>query len=584
MPETEGMSTTEFARLLEAIDFSARQLEMPRRNRLEQVKQLVGSHYSDGGADKRVPTNFIELASTIYLRKLAAKAPRARVSTKKRELKPYAYSTELAINQVPEEIGLGKTIRRAVLEAIFSVGVVKVGISSSGAAVLGRDPGQVYVDVVPLDDYVVDMTAKSRDAVQWEGNDYWIDLESAHERYGYSDSLEGDDETTIGERGEERAESVSQDGGAHAYRDRLWCRDVYIYKTNQLITYAVKSRRILRVADWDGPEGGPYRVLGFSEVPGNILPLPPVSLWADLHELGNALFRKLGRQADAKKTVAAFAGGNDEAVDRLRAASDGDGIRYDGQPPGQISVGGIDQPTLAFFLQVNDLFDMFAGNLTTLGGLGPSSDTLGQDRLITQAAGARMQDMADRTIDFAREIFKSLAWYEWTDPIRVREIEKSIPKTDLYLRREWSEETREGNFIDYNFEIDPYSMQDNSPATQLQKLTAVMQTYVLPLMPAIQAQGGQIDVPALLSMVGDLSNLPELADIVSFEGAPPIGDPVQAANQQQPSFKPAQTERTYTRINRPGATRQGRNQILANTLLGVNSQEAEQDAIGRRTG
>ena len=44
----------------------------------------------------------------------------------------------------------------------------------------------------------------------------------------------------------------------------------------------------LRVVDWTGPPRGPYAVLGFNHVPSNIMPLPPVAIWQDLHDLANA--------------------------------------------------------------------------------------------------------------------------------------------------------------------------------------------------------------------------------------------------------------------------------------------------------
>ena len=572
----------DFGQLKTAVDWSISQLTIPRSNRVEAVRQFVGQHYSRHGSQKRVPTNFLELATTIYIRLLAANSPRARVTTTIQALKPYAKTTELAINQIPDEIDLGATLRRSVLEAMFSFGIVKVGIASSGIAVLGHDIGEAYADIVTLDDYFADMSAKTRKSIQFEGNDYWMMVDTAREMFNRSD-IEPDKHTITGDQGEQRAESVTTEEGADLYKDKVWLRDVYLHATGQLVTYGVQNGEEYRVKDWDGPENGPYHTLGFSDVPGNIMPLPPVALWMDLHELGNALFRKLGNQADAKKTVAAFQGGQDDDVNNLKAAADGDGIRYSGQKPESITVGGIDQPTLAFYLQVMDQFDYFAGNLNMLGGLGPGSETVGQDRLMSEAAGARAQDMAQLTIKFTRGIFKALAWYEWTDPVRKRVVEKRIGDTDIYLRREWSDETREGNFLDYNFDIDVYSMQDNSPAVQLQKLGMVVERYIIPLVPLIQQQGGVFDVKALLEQVAELSNLPVVADLVKFQDEPIVAQQGPQGSGT-PSFKPSETHRTYERINRPGATRAGRNAAMSQLLMGGNVQKSEKETIGRRVG
>jgi len=565
----------DFEQLKTAVEWSLRQLETPRKKRVEAITEFVGNHYASGGSKKRVPTNFIELAVTVYVRILAANSPRAIVSTKNIALRPFAKTTEIAINQIPDEINLGGTLRRAVVEALFSMAIIKVGICNSGVAMLGHDTGESYADLITIDDYFCDMSAKSRKSMQYEGNDYWMSKNSAEALFDMK--LEADDHTVIGEQGETRAESVSVDEGADLYKEKIWLRDIYLHEDNQLLTYSVKTGKLLRTIDWDGPDDGPYHVLGFSDVPGNLMPLPPVALWLDLHELGNTLFRKLAKQADAKKTVAAFHN-DDDGANNLIAANDGDGIKYSGQKPETITVGGIDNQSLAFFLQVQDLFDYFGGNLNSLGGLGPSTETVGQDKLISEAAGARAQDMSQQTIKFARGIFEALAWYEWTDPVRKRQVEKPIGKTGMSVPAAWSEETRQGNFLDYNFGIDVYSMQDNSPATRLQKLSQIVQQYIMPLMPFIQQQGGTVDVKAILDMVAELSNFPELAEVVQFQGMPQEQGQVHG----DPNPKPAETKRTYERVNRPGATRSGRNNVLSQVLMGGNPQPAEAATLNRK--
>ena len=568
-----------FENLRTAVEWSISQFETPRKKRVEAIRQYVGNHYADGGTDKVVPTNFLELAVTIYMQQLAARAPRALVTAKVPSLRAFAYSTEIAINQIPDEIGLGDTLRRAVVEALFSLAVVKVGICSSGVCILGHDSGKPFADLISIDNYFCDMSAKTRAGIQFEGDDYWVPVETARALYdGAPSEVEPDKHTVTGDNGEERAESVTTDEGADLYEEKVWLRDVWIPSKHQLLTYGVKSKKLFRVIDWDGPEGGPYKLLGFSDVPGNLLPLPPVSLWRDLHELGNALFRKLGRQADAKKTVAAFQGGNNEDVEALKKAADGEGIRYNGQKPEPITVGGIDAPTLALYLQTRDLFSYFAGNLDTMGGLAPMTETVGQDKLLNEASSARVNFMRGRTMDFARSIFNALAWYEWTDPVRKRTVDKPVKGTDITIRSQWSEESREGDWLDYNFDIDAFSMQSDTPDTKLQKIGMALERFAFPVLPMLQEQGGMIDFKELMVLIARLSNLPELADIVKF------GEPMQSQPEHGngiPAMKPANTTRTYERVNRPGATRHGKDDVMSRVLMGSKVQPSEGAALTR---
>lgn len=558
----------DFERMKTAVDWSIKQMAKPRQLRIDAIKQYVGAHYADNGNEKRVPTNFLELAVTIYTRQLAARAPRVMIEANSPSLRPYALNMSLAINQIPDEIHLGNTLRKAVVEAMFAFAVAKVGIASSGKVSLGHDEGSVFVDLVSLDDYFCDMSATSRDAIQYEGNDYWVCLDDARAMSG-GEKIEADKHTVTGSQGERRADGISVGEGADLYEEKVWLRDVWLPESKKVVTYGVKSGKILRTVDWNGPACGPYHVLGFSDVPGNLFPLPPVALWRDLHELGNNLFRKLGRQADSKKTVAAFQGGNDDDANALKNASDGEGIKYSGQKPESITVGGIDAPTLAFYMQVRDLFSYFAGNLDTLGGLAPQSSTVGQDKLLAQSASARLKTMSEQTVDFAKGIFKSLAFYEWEDPIKERTIEKVVPGTDVSIRKKWTVADRKGRFDDYNFDIDVYSMQDDSPSEKLQKIGMAMERFVFPALPLLQAQGGQIDFKELLSLIGRLGNIPELSDLVKFQNSDTMNENQAEAQggEQEPPGMPANTTRTYERVGRSGATQAGKTANMMQALM-----------------
>jgi len=235
---------------------------------------------------------------------------------------------------------------------------------------------------------------------------------------------------------------------------------------------------------------------------------------------------------------------------------------------------------LAFYIQIRDLFSYFAGNLDSLGGLSPMTETVGQDKLLAESASARIGFMRTRTAAFVREIFEALAWYEWTDPIRERKIEKLLDGSKLPIVSIWSEETREGDWVDYNFDIDVHSMQADTPEIKLQKIGLVLQQYVFPMLPVLQEQGGMIDLKTLMALVAKLSNVPELNDIVTFQ-EPQETPPEQGNAEPERVKKSAVTTRTYERVNRPGATRQGKDDVMTRLLMGGNVQESEAAAVGR---
>ena len=566
----------------ECIEWSKQLLERRCDERRDAVKQFVGSHYSDNGSQKKVPTNMLEMALTIYLRLLAANAPQCVVSVKDAALKPFAKTFELVLNQIPDEIKLSETIRDVVMEAMFSIGIVKIGVAeTSDNPKIGDEP---FVSLVQIDDYFCDMSARNWGEVQYEGNEYWMDVEDISKMYGVD--LKEDEYNGASERGDDQAKSVEMNESALPLYGRVLLRDVYLVKENRMITYAVNAKKVLRDVPWDGPEGSPYVKLWFNSVPGNLMPLAPVSVWEDMHELANQIFRKLANQATAKKTVTAFQSGLDEEIQRFKTAQDGEAINYNGTAPETLSVGGVDSGNLAFYIQIRDLFSIFAGNLDSLGGLSPQSDTAAQDKLISEAASARVRAMADAVIAFAKEIFRRLAWYTWTDPVRERVVYKTASKKfNINLREEWTPETRDGDFLDYNFDIAVFSMQDDSPSVRMQKLTNVFNTFIIPLQPMFAEMGVQIDLKELFDYIGANSNMPELANIVKFANMPVVSN-VQKAEAATPTYIPHKSpvsHRVYERVNRPGATERGKNAALVQTLLGGNPQNAEKEAIGRMT-
>jgi hypothetical protein len=566
-------------KLSQSITWSNQKLEKARKERLKVIKQFVGAHYADKGADKKVPVNLLEMAVSIYLRLLAARAPKCIVGTDNPALRPFAADMEIVLNQLPKEIDLRSTLRRAVVEAMFSMGVVKVGIGGTNDnRNIGDEP---FVSVVQLDDYFCDMSARSWGEVQYEGNDYWLSTEEVKKLYGKD--LAYEDYNGTGVDGQEQANSITNSESGEVLFPRVRLRDVYIYATNRLITYAPATNTVLRDVHWDGPEGSPYLRLCFSEVPGNLLPLPPVAVWQDLHDLSNSLFRKLSHQATSHKRVAAFQGGNDEDITRLKVATDGEGIRYNGGKPEVIEMGGVNQPTLAFALTIRDLFNAIAGNLDALGGLSAQADTASQEKLVSEAASARLKDMGDCVVEFTKAIFRRLAWYVWTDPVRERKYVKVFDaKHGIALDKVWTPDTRDGDFLDYNFDIDVFSMQDDGPATRIQKMMTFFERLVMPMQPMMEAQGLAIDMKAVVDYVARNSNMPELADmIVALDGSQDMGRMPSGGSPhpQYVSTKAPVTRRIYERTNRPGATRHGRDAAMMQTLLGGGAQPSEMAAL-----
>jgi len=563
-----AFSKDDFEKLASSIEWSDRMLSFQREKRVDNVRQFCGFHHTTDGSRKRIPVNFIKLATSIYLRQLAARAPTAFVTSPKRDLQPTAANFELSLNQIPKEVGLQQTLRDTVLEAMFGLGVVKCGLHKVGT-LLNHDYGQLFLDVITIDDLVLDMSAKGWDQIQYIGNSYWVDYRELMDGSWADDNvkkdLKPDEYLLIGDHGEKRAEDIQISEKATLYREKVQLRDVFLPVEQLMITYLVKSKKLMKSIKWTGPASGPYIKLGFDEVPGNLMPIAPVNVWRDIHDIANVLIRKLSKQADDQKNVPAFGGGNDESVKEFASASDGDGIAYTGPEPRMLSIPGPDSQTLGFFMQVREIASWVAGNIDLLGGLGAQSETLGQDRLLNESASAQLRDMSSKVVDFSKAVFEQFAYYDWNDPVKRRKITKNIPSSSIGIEMFWERGMKKGKLKDYLIDIDVYSLQDNSPSTKMQKLVLFIQNIIMPLMPALEAQRAQLDVQTIIKHAAEFADFPEGKDLVVWENEEPDANSMAGGHERK---MPTNTVRTNERVNRGGGTQQGNNRVLAQMLAG----------------
>lgn len=576
MPE-ELLDLDTFKRLKSAVEYSRRELRPFREKRMEAMAQYVGMHYSNNASSVRVPMNLIEMACNIYIRYLAGRSPHVMVSTAESFLKASASDLELALNRINSDIDIEFSYRMAVLDSFFGLGIIKVGIDTGGYYEHENEEYDVetpFADFVSLDDWVHDTSAKVRRQCGFEGNRYRLPYEDVMESDLYDkkalDQLQPTDLDDA--EGEEREEELSQNGNSpidgDEFEDRVELIDLFLPRHKLLVTAAAHGEvdRPLRVVRWTGPRNGPFHVLSFSDVPGQIMPLAPAHLWLDLHELANRLMRKLGRQAERHKTILGYRGGAADDAQRIVQAEDGETIRMD--QPGEAreyTFGGPDQRNLAFTMLVKDLFSYQNGGLDTLGGLGASAGTLGQEELISSTASKRVQDMQGRVHTFMTGIQRSIASYVWTNPYLDVPVVKKHHSGLASVPFNYGPQHRRGSLPDYRINIQPYSFAAQTPESKLQTVTMFWERFVVPYLQMYAQQGVQVSIKRMAQIVGKLSNFDELEEILLMYGA---GQNQQGGpSAQQPRQSPV-TRRENIRINRSQATQQGQGAQMIQALMG----------------
>jgi hypothetical protein len=585
-----GFDTDRLSKLGQVIEWSRKRLEPFRVNRLSFLREYVGAHYAWEGERERVPLNMMQLAASIYTERLASRSPRVLVTTHKQQLKPSALELETGVSYLVEKIRLRKTLRSAVKEGLFGLGVVKIGITGIPGG-FEHDAGQPYVDIVDLDDWVHDMDARTFEEAQFMGNRYWANIDDIRDNPEFDkdarESVKPALQTQSNEQGDLKAQVLSQGQANSAFENfypkaELW--DLWLPKEKIVVTVCADNlsavntaSKVLRVVEWEGPEHGPYHILSYDQVPNNAMPVPPAAHWMDLHTAINVMARKLIRQGERQKTVTGYQRNSADDAARVKDAADGEVIAMD-NPDGvkEFKSGGIDQANAAFVTTLKQFFTYLAGNLDMLGGLSPQSATVGQDRLLSENASQKITDMQDSTINFTSGVVRDLAWWLMTDPTIDIPLTKRITG-GMSIPFQLTQEQIEGDFLDYNFEVEPFSMTRKTPSERIQAIQQVFQNFLSPMMPMMQQQGTEIDVQALMQILGRYADMPELNDFIKYS-APSSGPSQQspALGAPPPPKMAPNTTRTHYRVNVPGGTAGGQDAAMIAHYMGQSKQPAEE--------
>lgn len=516
-------------RLSRAVTASYRSLSPFREMIRELVKEYAGPGYGRQDIRHEQYLNLLQQAIEAYTMALAANCPQVMATAKYPELRGFAFHYQTAVNNLLKEIRFGETLRSWLLDAFFGIGIVKVHLADSGVVEIEQDvfmdPGIPYVSNISLDDFVYDTTAKKFGHAKFFGDMYRIPYEDLKDMY--PEELIRDIRPTSKQAvNGERLEQISR--GSETDEDELepmvdLC-DIYVPRDRTVYTFYVRQRHDFAITGppldsqpWTGTEYGPYRVFGFIDVPENIMPASFADQLSSLSRLINNLMRKQARQARRQKENSIYTPAGTADAKRLQRANDGDWVQVQSKDEiGTHRTGGVDPGNQAFMLNSLELYDRMAGNLTAMLGLGSQAGTVGQEQLIHSAASRKETQMQTRWVEAIKTVVQDLAMLLWQDGFKTIPAQLTIPGTDYVVDATWTPDDREGDFLDYGFDIDVFSLTYQTPSQRLQGITQVVTQIFAPMMPFLQQQGGSIDMQKLSQIVAQMMSEPRIEEVIKF--------------------------------------------------------------------
>lgn len=556
--------------------------EFNRRKRADFINAFVPQDLNReyAAAETIVPLMYQAIETEVS--ELVAQNPRVTSETEFNELKSFARRRGLMLNKRIEEIEYACTLRDTVYDAEFLYGVQEVHNGESYPLDFGEygsfDPGLPTVAHVPFDDHFYDTSARRECDMRFEGKYFRADLESLLEDPNITDEVkkalpkeftaetnrDGATRTGVQAQGEGRTADLLSPG--------VDLKTIYLCKERLVVTMVVDRPDLpcIRVVKWKDPSG-PYHKLRLGKIPDQISGLSPAAVLYVLHNLTNDIWRKNREQSATQRNVTGYTGAAEGDAQRLKDSRNNQFIKLthlDGVK--MFSTMGPDQSIGQFGMSAVNQFDRAASNLPARAGLGPSTDTVGQDQMILGAATALQGRKIELVMEYVQKVFSSLANLLDADAFYDRELFYETPNKTMRIPYHWKPGQREGSPDQYTVQIVPYSTMYVNPSAKFQGVTNYLQQTLLPALPFAQ----MLDLGELNEMAAEYLGEPRLRDIFKGVAMPP-SDPNNFAGEMgvtgmadAPKAGKPNGEYTRRNVRAPGSDGYADKQVQAAMLGG----------------
>jgi hypothetical protein len=463
-----------------------------RAARLMFLRNYTGAYYDrvEGEIGKEA-LNLIFNAVRTLVPHIVMSFPKHKVETPWLAYKQYAQLLGLALESHDKQINVKDLYRCWIVDAIFTFGVVKTQlVQSDSVYALDEtdriDTGTICSTLVDFDNYVASPNSTQhlfRDAT-FEGDRICVPRSMLLDSGLYKNDLV-ERLPSIGSNKGERARELSMQ---EIDADETYDADDYVEVVELWVPGAKAVVTIpggedtlfddfLRVADYYGPDSGPYTKLALTPpVPGNPLPVPSVGVWNDLHVLANNMAAKIVEQATNQKDIVTYARKAADDAEEMRNAKNGESVAVDDPNDVQVkSFGGQANSNESHLMQLQGWFNMMSANPQQLSGQGVNANSATAATILQQNAGVGLEDAKDLVYAAAQEEGAKRAWFLHTDPLiqlpltrRVQQPAQLIqglngpqvlqPPMMTEEQIVLTPEVRRGDFTDFAFTIQPESM------------------------------------------------------------------------------------------------------------------------------
>jgi hypothetical protein len=513
---TFASNTKSFAAgLQDKCDAWKRLNEGVQKNRKLMLNAFL-SGYSTSSMYSEHFINLVDRGVSTVVPYLVEGNPRILVETNITNYRPWAYTTQLALQFFINKLDLANNVFiPAAVNSMFGAGIARTHYVYDRIVTINDEPinvGSPWVDLIDDTNYIGDPSAKRRSDFAFEGDVYVLPTNYAKQLFAGKDKNGNQiadyispDSKIVPDYSPKRLTNPNFDRSELSLRDYTTFVDVYLRDEGTIVTIMPKGKKakILRETEYKGPGDGPYDYLGYKYAPETCYPIPPAWAWYELDKTMNVLAQKMKEQAESQKDVIAYNAEAAEDAGRIVDASNMGTVRVDNVDAlKQVSFGGANPQNWDYMNWIEMQQTKQGANPDVLSGRGGQAPTLGQEQMMYNNATRIVGNFYNRYQDWMTGIVKKLAWAFWHDPTVYVPVIKEVPGAGQ-LPEVFADAEKVGDFYDFAFKIVPYSTQRMNPELQYQKMMQLAGQWILPTLGMAQAQGAQLDIPLATQILGD---------------------------------------------------------------------------------
>jgi len=506
-----------------------------RKARASHVKAYVGQYMSETyGVTGDAPINLMFLAVRTLIPNLVQKEGFTRVVTRLLRQRDYAEKLGLALTDLDKQLKMKRILRAACVDMCFGPAILKTSIAQGGQLFqidsdTNVDPGQLYTELIDLDDFTLDPCCVAFDKARFLGHRVRIERAKILQADGFNKDLvlrlpRADLNPDKAERVDEQAKESGNDQTTSDMQDYVNVVELWVPEAEAVCYIPDPAEAtfddFLKVEEYYGPPSGCYSFGSLTQpVPGSPFPIAPVGVWRDLSDMANRLFKKAMDQADRQKNITLYQPSCADVAESIKDADDGECIATE-NPDGVkvVSYEGAGPDANNMVNTLYGWFNVVAGNPDLMGGLDVNSDKATGQSILQQNAAIGTGDMRDMVYDLAKDVKEKQAWFLHNDELM---FQPGLPGIPLIKREPNGRERqlfltpadRTGDFSQLGFEIVARSMSVPDPGTR-SRLVQEFVTNVVPqsfmsLQVALQV-GQPFNVTRYLTTIAEEMGITEL--------------------------------------------------------------------------